>query len=109
MIRDTRKAFRSRAKTMDGIVSAAVVGVRALRDAERAANIAASKAAEAARVKFTRDDIAGATAVRTALYGWRLVRRVNAKTVSVDSGHSWAVLVKFEDVLAIHKGEVKQP
>ena len=60
------------------------------------------------RTKFTRDDLAGATAVRTALLGWRLVRRVNAKTVSVDSGFPWAVLVKFGDVLAVTKGRVKE-
>lgn len=58
------------------------------------------------RVRLTRDEIVGATAVRTALYGWRLVRRVNAKTVSIDSGYTWATLVKFDDVLAVRKGTV---
>lgn len=60
------------------------------------------------RHKFTRDEIVGATAVRTGAYGWRLVRRVNPTTVSIDSGYSWVTRVPFDDVLAVHKGEVKQ-
>ena len=69
---------------------------------ERQDLIAAKKAdrqAETDRVKFTRDDLKGALIVRSALYGWRKVRRVNTKTVSVDSGYSWADLIPMDKIL----------
>ena len=64
--------------------------------------IAAKKAdrqTEADRVKITRDKLEGAVLVRSALYGWRKVRRVNTKTVSVDSGYSWADLIPMDKIL----------
>ena len=82
---------------------------QAWRDSEKIAAeqarqdlIAAKKAdrqAEQDRVKITRDKLEGAVLVRSALYGWRKVRRVNAKTVSVDSGYSWADLIPLDKIL----------
>ena len=108
MKRDTLKAYRARNKAMDDTVSAAYNEMRAQRDADHATAKAAYDAAEAARTRYTRDDLIGATAVRTRLHGWRLVRTVNQKSVSIDSGYSWADKVKFEDVLAYTKAEVKR-
>jgi hypothetical protein len=56
--------------------------------------------AEAGRVRLTRGDIVGAQFIRTEL-GWAKVRRVNAKSVSVDSGYSWADLIPFDKVLEV--------
>jgi len=58
----------------------------------------AARQAEQDRVKFTRDDLRDAFAVRDQ-HGWRKVRKVNTKTVSVDSGYSWADLIPLEKVL----------
>lgn len=60
---------------------------------------AAEREAEAARVRFTRGDLVGAVVVKSKSHGWRKVRKVNQKTVSVDSGYSWADLIPFADVL----------
>lgn len=108
MKRDTLKAYRSRAKATHDAINAELARQKAEAVATRKANVAAYDAQEDARVRYTRDDLIGATAVRTRLYGWRLVRTVNAKTISIDSGYSWADKVKFEDVLAFTKAEVKQ-
>jgi hypothetical protein len=50
------------------------------------------------RVRLTRDDIVGATHVRTSP-GWHLVARVNAKTVSVQTPYSWTDKYPFAEVL----------
>lgn len=54
------------------------------------------------RPRLTRDDIVGARAVRTQ-FGWVKVRKVNAKSVSVETGYTWADLVPFEKVLEVHR------
>lgn len=59
----------------------------------------AARVEEADRVRFTRDDLTGAVIIRDKTRGWRKVRKVNQKTVSVDSGYSWADLIPFADVL----------
>ena len=72
-----------------------------IAEQERQDLIAAKKAdrqAETDRVKFTRDDLRDAFAVRDQ-HGWRKVRRVNTKTVSVDSGYSWADLIPMDKIL----------
>ena len=77
-----------------------------IAEQERQDLIAAKKAdrqAEQDRVKFTRDKLVGAILVRTAVHGWRKVRRVNTKTVSVDSGHSWADLIPLDKILDYRK------
>lgn len=59
--------------------------------------------AERDRKRLTREDIVGATAIRTDT-GWRLVVRVNAKSVSVTTGYSWVDRIEFD---RIH--EVRRP
>lgn len=56
--------------------------------------------AERDRVRLTRDDIAGATHVRLA-GGWWKVARVNATTVSVETGYSWVDRHSFDKVLEV--------
>ena len=74
-----------------------------LANKERMAAKQVAKQAEADREKITRDKLEGAVLVRSATYGWRKVRRVNAKTVSVDSGYSWADLIPLEKILDYRK------
>ncbi len=58
--------------------------------------------AERDRIRFTRDDIVGATHVRTAL-GWHEVVRVNQTTVTVATPYSWNDKHPFSKVLEIRK------
>lgn len=61
--------------------------------------------AERDREHLTRDDVAGALAIRDSL-GWRKVVRVNAKSVTVVSKllPTWTDLVPFEKVLEVRRG-----
>jgi hypothetical protein len=54
---------------------------------------------EATRIPFTRDQLTGAVLVKSETYGWCKVRKVNQKTVSVDSGYSWADLIPIGQIL----------
>jgi hypothetical protein len=98
MKRDTVSAYRARNKVMDDHVSAAAVAVAAARAAAFKAAVAETNAKEAARVRLTRDDIIGATHVRTA-YAWHKVARVNKTTVSVETGYSWVDRIPFDKIL----------
>lgn len=59
--------------------------------------------AERDRVRLTREDIVGASWVHDGT-SWRKVVRVNAKSVSVESGYSWTDRIEFD---RIH--QVRQP
>jgi hypothetical protein len=52
------------------------------------------------RIRLTRDDIKGASWIRTD-HGWRKVVRVNAKTVSVESGYSWTDRIDIDRVIEV--------
>lgn len=54
--------------------------------------------AERDRVRFTREDLIGATHVRISR-SWHRVVRLNKTTVSVDSGYSWVDRYPFDKVL----------
>lgn len=84
-------------------LDAIVAGQKADEDAAHKAIVAAHRAREAARVKLSREDIAGAVLVRSRIHGWRKVRRVNTKSVSVDSGYSWPDNIAFKDVLEVRR------
>lgn len=99
MKRDTRTAYRARTKATEASVDAAVAAV----EAEQAARFKAAKTAETARraglPTFTATDLTTATHVRTR-HGWHEITRINAKTVTVKTGHSWddrIPLGKIED------------
>lgn len=101
MKRDTRTAYRARAKATEATVDAAVAAVKAEQDAEWTARREAARKAEAARVRFTRDDIEGAIEVRTLAHGWQRVVRVNKTSVTVETGHSWTDRHPFHKVLEV--------
>lgn len=58
--------------------------------------------AERDRVRLTREDVLGAAYVRVS-YGWCKVVRVNAKSVSVDSGYSWVDRIEFSSILEVRR------
>ena len=87
MKRDTVSAYRSRARATEQMVDQSVSAMKA----ERAEKWAASKAAVAAQnapVPFTEEQYKAARVIRTHL-GWYEVVRVNAKSVTVRTPHSW--------------------
>ncbi|ANJ26791.1 hypothetical protein [Agromyces aureus] len=102
MKRDTRTAYRARAKATEAHVDAAVAEVKADRDAKYETARTASRLAEAQRVRFTAADLADATHVRTTL-GWHEVVRVNAKTVTVKTAYSWDDRVLISKILEHRK------
>jgi hypothetical protein len=102
MKRDTVKAFRARAKATEDEIARTLADQKSETDRAWREARAAERQAEAERVKLTREDVLGAVAVRTQ-FGWKRVRRVNAVTVSVDSGYSWADKVPFDKVLEVRK------
>lgn len=58
--------------------------------------------AERDRPRFAREDLIGATFVRDGL-SWRKVAKVNAKTVSVETGYSWVDRIPFERITEYRK------
>lgn len=70
----------------------------AKRDVEALEARVAAEAAESARVRFTTSDLAGATHVRDR-FGWHKVVRVNAKSVTVETGYSWTDRIALDAVL----------
>jgi hypothetical protein len=100
MKRDTRSAYRSRAAATERMVDAAVAEVKAARDAEHAAAKQEYAEWDASRRRFTRDDLINAHHIRTET-GWRKVVRLNAKTLTVETGYSWTDLVPFDRVLQV--------
>jgi hypothetical protein len=84
-----RKSFaRSGAATLHASIEAAKVTVRQEADARMAAN-KAEYARVTAPVPFTPEQLKAAVAIRTSV-GWHRVIRVNAKSVTVATGYSWA-------------------
>lgn len=91
------QAFRRRAAATERMVDAAVAEVKAEQRAKFDAARAAHKEREANRRRFTRDEIVGAGFIHDG-HSWRKVVRVNAKTVSVESGYSWVDKITFDKV-----------
>lgn len=59
--------------------------------------------AELERPRLTREDVLGAVVIHDGI-SWRKVVKVNAKTVSVDTGYSWVDRVPFDKIRAVKKG-----
>ncbi len=79
---------------------------REARRANRAAALerrAAKIAREAAGPKFTAADLEGAVLIRDR-FGWHRVVRVNAKSVTVKTGHSWDDRIALDRVLEVRRG-----
>lgn len=60
----------------------------------------ARRIAERDRVLLTREDVLGATHVRLST-GWWKVAKVNATTVSVETGYSWTDRHQFAKILEV--------
>lgn len=56
-----------------------------------------ARIAEIERPRLTREDVRGATLVHDGI-SWRKVVRVNAKSVSVESGYSWVDRIDFDRI-----------
>lgn len=97
MKRDTVTAYRRRTKATEASVDHAVATIKAERDAAYAAIKAAPKPAPVDPAT-----IPGARAVKTSL-GWFKVVRVNAKTVSVETGQSWTDRIAFGKIIEVAK------
>ncbi|ARC56019.1 hypothetical protein AS850_02890 [Frondihabitans sp. 762G35] len=100
MKRDTRSAYRARAKATDATVDAAAAEIRehtARAWAEARALVAER---ERTRHRFTREELIGVTHIRTNL-GWHKVIRINARSVTVDSGYSWTDSYRFDRILDV--------
>jgi hypothetical protein len=89
---------RHGAQSINAVVDTAVAELKAAQAAEWKANKAAAEKAEQERVRLTRADIDGKTFVKTRT-GWHRIARLNAKTVSVETGYSWVNRIPFDDIL----------
>lgn len=98
-----RATAKHNASTANRDLAAIVAEQKADATAAHKAAVAAHNAREAARAPIHPVDILGAVAVRSRIHGWRKVRRVNTKSVSVDSGYSWPDYIAFKDVLEVRK------
>ena len=99
MKRDTRAAYRARAAATERSVDAALAEVKAA-NAEEATERATAYAERTKPVPFTPDELRAARAVRDA-YGWHKVARVNAKSVSVETGYSWTDRIDITKILQV--------
>lgn len=102
MTRDTRTAYRARTAATERSIDEAKAELEAARDAEYRAVKAEAREREASRVRFTRDELVGAVAVRDRL-GWHRVVRVNQKTVTIKTGYSWTDLLPIDRVLEVRR------
>ncbi|KAB2808349.1 hypothetical protein F9L07_22805 [Pimelobacter simplex] len=96
-----RSGARNGARLAEAAISEEKARQAAVADQEHAAGVARRKAAreaEAARVKFTADDLAGASHVRDAVR-WHRVVRVSAKSVTVATAYSWTDRIPIGRVL----------
>lgn len=75
-------------------------GAEAVRQAELRARRLADRDAEKARPRLTSEDVSGARLVRDQ-YGWHKVVRVSAKSVTVETGHSWTDRIPLDRVLEV--------
>ena len=95
-----RKSFaRSGAATLAASIEAAKVAVQEEADARIAAN-RTEFARLNAPMPYTPQDLAAAVAIRTVT-GWRRVVKVNAKSVSVESGYSWVDRVPLDKIIEV--------
>lgn len=62
----------------------------------------AARVAEAERVRLTAEDVKGARFVRDSC-GWYKVVRVSAKSVTVETGHSWTDRIALNKVLEVRR------
>lgn len=59
--------------------------------------------ANASRRQLTAEDVVGAVAVRDR-HGWHRVVRCSARSVTVETGHSWTDRIPLDRILEVHHG-----
>jgi len=95
-----RKSFaRKGAAAINATVAAAVAAV-AERVAEEHADAREEHARRTAPVEFTPAQLSTAVAIRTSS-GWHRVKKVNAKSVTVETGYSWTDRYTLEQILEV--------
>ena len=99
MKRDTRTAYRARAAATERSVDAAMAEIHAAYTAT-SEEWASEYARRTAPIPFTTEDLKAARVVRTSV-GWHKVARVNAKSVSVETGYSWTDRYTLDKVLEV--------
>ena len=92
------RTIRNRANASIKEALAVVAEVEATKEAERKARVAATRQAEAERVRLTAADVKGAGFVRDE-YGWHRVVRVSAKSVTVETPYSWTDRIALDRIL----------
>lgn len=97
-MRDTRTAYRARAAATERSIDAALVEMRAAKEAAES-EARAAYAKRTAPVPFTEAELKVARVIRTA-YGWYAVVRVNAKTVTAKDGR-WNASVPRNSILEV--------
>lgn len=100
-----RSTARHGARMAEAAIAEEKARQQQVADEEHAAGVArraAARKAEAARVKYTAADLAGATAVRDE-FGWHRVVQVNAKTVTVTTAYSWNDRIPLARVLEFRR------
>ena len=95
-----RKSFaRKGAAAINATVAAAVAAVAAeVADSHSAAH--AEYARRTAPVAFTPTQLSTAIAIRTSS-GWHRVKKVNAKSVTVETGYSWTDRYTLAQILEV--------
>lgn len=97
--RDTLTAYRARAAATERSIDAALTEVKAAKEAAQA-EASAAYAIRTAPVPFTPEELKTARAIRTTL-GWHKVAKVNAKSVSVETGYSWTDRYAIDRILEV--------
>ena len=90
---------RKEAAAMDRSIDQAVAAMKAQQEAD-AIEARARYAERTKPVPFTPEELKAARAIRTDA-GWHKVRKVNAKSVTVETGYSWTDRYSLEKVLEV--------
>lgn len=91
------RTIRNRANASIAEALAVVAEAKAAEDAELRERVRAARQAEADRIRLTLDDVRGASFVRDE-FGWHKVVRVNAKSVTVETGYSWTDRIPLDRI-----------
>lgn len=97
--RSTPRQKRQHAAGIERTVDQAMAAVKAEKEAERTANIAAYRE-RTKPVPYTPEELKAAGLIRTEL-GWHKVVKVNAKSVTVETGYSWTDRIALAKVLEV--------
>lgn len=95
-----RSQARIAGAAINATIDEAVAQIRQERDDQWAAAKATHAEHEATRHRFTRDEVAGARAVKDS-NGWHRVVRVSAKSVTVETPYSWTDRIALDKILQV--------